>query len=109
MTTRDNKGRFVKGAKGTSPGRPKTVKLEPALQKELTKLKTVEAKIDFLVNYVMDNVTDVTSIVRALEKIMPFYKPKLKNIETKEQKVTKLEIKWVDPQDTLIDITNKDK
>jgi hypothetical protein len=107
--TRDNKGRFVKGAKGTSPGRPKTVKLEKHMQAELVKLKTVEEKIDYLVNYVLNNVNDTASILRGLKDIMPFYKPKLKNIETKEQKVTKIEMSWVDSSNKPIDVTNTDK
>jgi hypothetical protein len=108
-TGRDSKGRFVKGAKGTSPGRPKKLIVESSMKKELKALKTVEQKIDYLVNYVVDNVTDTASILKALKDIMPFYKPKLKNIETKEQKVTKIEMSWVDNSNKPIDVTNTNK
>lgn len=104
--TRDSKGRFIKGSKGIG-GRPKKVKLSAEVSKEIIKLKTVNEKVDYLINFLLDNATEKSEIFKMVKELLPYIKPKLRNIETKEEIITKMEISWVDGNDKLIDVTSK--
>lgn len=103
---RDNKGRFTKGNKGSSTGRPPKVALAKAMKADIVKLKTANEKIEYLMNYLIDNVTDKSEMFKVVKEFLPYIRPKLKNVETKEHKISRIEMCWVDSDNKTIDVTN---
>ena len=95
MTKRDSRGRFIKGQSGNMKGRPKSV---PVTEEDSKKLG--DDPVETL-KWLLRTASTRAEKRQAALDLIDYVKPRLKAVEIKEQKDSKIEIKWILPESQL--------